>query len=117
MPPVIVGTILFSSSATTPNHVSAIAGFGLQLRAEECGTHHIRLHGFCGGDGYGDAKVQRHLSMRINHMKFLVLLCPKFPDCDGPPQRLAESGLAGAYGRGVMRPSLCSNLSISSTNE
>ena len=97
--------------------VFVIVGFDLQFHSEERGTHHIKLHEFCGGDGDIDAIVQRHLSVRINHTKLFILFYPKFPDCDSPLQRLAGSGLAGVYGRGVMRPSLCFNPGISSANE
>ena len=84
-----------------------IAGFGLQLHSEERGTHHIKLHEFCGGGCDIDAIVQRHLSVRIINAKLFGLFCPKFPDCDS----------TGVYGRGVMCPSLCLNLGILSANE
>ena len=54
----------------------------------------------------------RYLSMHIIHAKLFGLFCPKFPDCDGLLQHLA-----GVYGCGIMCPSLCLNLGISSVNE
>ena len=41
--------------------VSVIAGFGLQLHAEERGTHHIKLHEFCIVNG--DVNAMEYLNI------------------------------------------------------
>ena len=85
--------LIFRHCSESRAAISAIAGFALQLHAEERGTHHIKLHESGGGDGDVDAIVQRHLSVRINHTNFSVLFCPIFPDCDGPRSALRNPAL------------------------